>query len=69
LPWALIARGNPRGELVYGRNYLARTDAVPIDPIELKLAPATYQTLNLKGVFGALRDARVSRLETTVEQR
>ena len=49
--------GNPRGELVYGRNYLARTDAVPIDPIELKLAPVTYQTLNLKGVFGALRDA------------
>jgi serine/threonine-protein kinase HipA len=34
--------GNPRGELVYGRNYLARTDAVPIDPIELKLAPVTY---------------------------
>ena len=49
--------GNPRGELVYGRNYLARADAVPIDPIELKLAPVTYQTRSLKGVFGALRDA------------
>ena len=49
--------GNPRGELVYGRGYLSRADAVPIDPIQLKLAPVTYQTLNLKGVFGALRDA------------
>lgn len=49
--------GNPRGELVYGRNYLARADAVPIDPVELKLAPVTYQMLNLKGIFGALRDA------------
>ncbi len=49
--------GNPRGELVYGRNYLARADAVPIDPMELKLAPATCRTSNLKGVFGALRDA------------
>jgi serine/threonine-protein kinase HipA len=49
--------GNPRGEFVYGRHYLARVDAVPIDPIELKLGPNTYQTLGLKGVFGALRDA------------
>jgi serine/threonine-protein kinase HipA len=49
--------GNPRGELVYGRSYLARADAVAIDPVELKLSPATYQTPNLKGVFGALRDA------------
>jgi serine/threonine-protein kinase HipA len=49
--------GNPRGELVYGRRYLARADAVPIDPVELKLGPSTYHTLDLKGVFGALRDA------------
>ena len=49
--------GNPRGELVYGRHYLARADAVPIDPIALKLGPSTYHTLDLKGVFGALRDA------------
>jgi hypothetical protein len=45
------------GRLVYGRSYLERTDAVPIDPIELKLAAATYQTVGTKGVFGALRDA------------
>jgi serine/threonine-protein kinase HipA len=49
--------GNPRGEFVYSRHYLARTDAVPIDPIELKLGLGTYHTLDLKGVFGALRDA------------
>jgi serine/threonine-protein kinase HipA len=42
---------------VYGRHYLARADAVPIDPIALKLGPSTYHTLDLKGVFGALRDA------------
>jgi len=49
--------GNPRGELVYGRSYLSRADAVPIDPTELKLTAVTYRTPNLKGVFGALRDA------------
>lgn len=49
--------GNPRGELVYGRSYLERPDAMPIDPVELKLSPTRYQTHNLKGVFGALRDA------------
>jgi len=49
--------GNSRGELIYGRRYLARPDAVPIDPIELKLGPNTYSTLTLKGLFGALRDA------------
>jgi serine/threonine-protein kinase HipA len=45
------------GRLVYGRSYLARADAVPVDPIELRLSTATYQTVGLKGVFGALRDA------------
>jgi len=49
--------GLPLGRFVYGRNYLARTDAVPIDPIELTLAERTYETMRLRGVFGALRDA------------
>lgn len=49
--------GVPVGRFVYGRRYLARRDAVPIDPVELKLGPETYQTTALKGVFGALRDA------------
>lgn len=49
--------GAPVGRFVYGKNYLANPDAVPIDPIELKLATQTYETAALKGIFGALRDA------------
>lgn len=49
--------GGAVGRFVYGRSYLERPDAVPIDPAELKLGKATYQTVALKGVFGALRDA------------
>jgi serine/threonine-protein kinase HipA len=45
------------GRFVYGKSYLARQDAVPIDPLELKLTKDTYQTTALKGVFGAIRDA------------
>jgi serine/threonine-protein kinase HipA len=45
------------GRFVYGKTYLTRSNAVPIDPIELKLAPSTYETRLLKGIFGALRDA------------
>ncbi|MDB5732754.1 MAG: HipA-like protein [Variovorax sp.] len=50
-------RSVPEGRFVYGRSYLARKDAVPLDPIELKLADRTYSTNALNGVFGALRDA------------
>lgn len=50
-------QGNPTGRFIYGRSYLARNNAVPIDPIELKLSTKTYETNILKGVFGALRDA------------
>ncbi|AGU51903.1 HipA-like domain-containing protein [Variovorax paradoxus B4] len=50
-------RGVPEGRFVYGRSYLARKDAVPLDPIELKLTDRTYSTNALNGVFGALRDA------------
>ena len=49
--------GAPVGRFVYGRNYLANPDAVPIDPIDLKLADTTYCTTSLNGMFGALRDA------------
>ncbi len=45
------------GRFVYGKSYLARNDAVPLDPVGLKLSPRTYETRLLKGVFGALRDA------------
>lgn len=50
-------RGDAVGRFVYGRSYLNRPDAVEIDPLELKLAPRTYETAALNGVFGALRDA------------
>jgi serine/threonine-protein kinase HipA len=49
--------GTPLGRFVYGKSYLARNDAVEIDPVELKLSDETYETTRLGGVFGALRDA------------
>ncbi|MGH9605012.1 MAG: type II toxin-antitoxin system HipA family toxin [Terracidiphilus sp.] len=51
------AGGGALGRFVYGRSYLQNPHAVDIDPIELKLSQATYQTSRLNGVFGALRDA------------
>src|SRR5271168_3180441 len=49
--------GTPLGKFVYGRSYLARNDAVEIDPVQLKLSDETYETGRLNGVFGAIRDA------------
>lgn len=49
--------GVATGRFVYGKSYLARQNAVPVDPLELKLSARTYETRLLKGVFGALRDA------------
>jgi serine/threonine-protein kinase HipA len=49
--------GTPLGKFVYGKSYLARNDAVEIDPVELKLSDETYETSRLRGLFGALRDA------------
>jgi serine/threonine-protein kinase HipA len=49
--------GVPLGRFVYAKSYLARPEAVPIDPVELKLGARTYENRRLKGVFGALRDA------------
>ncbi len=49
--------GTALGRFAYGRRYLERNDSVPIDPIELKLARQTYETVALNGIFGALRDA------------
>jgi serine/threonine-protein kinase HipA len=50
-------RDVPEGRFVYGRSYLERPNAVALDPIQLKLAPRTYSTVTLGGLFGALRDA------------
>lgn len=49
--------GQVSGKFFYGKSYLARPDAVAIDPIELKLTTDVYETKDLKGVFGAIRDA------------
>jgi len=49
--------GAPLGRFVYGQSYLKNAEAVPIDPVELKLSNETYRNVHLKGVFGALRDA------------
>jgi len=50
-------RGAPFGRFIYGRSYLERSNAVALDPVELKLSGRTYTTAALGGVFGALRDA------------
>jgi serine/threonine-protein kinase HipA len=50
-------KGDPLGRFVYGRSYLNNPEAVPIDPVELQLSEKTYETVQLDGVFGALRDA------------
>ena len=49
--------GVATGRFIYGKSYLERNNAVPLDPIELKLRKGTCQTTILKGVFGAIRDA------------
>lgn len=50
-------RGDALGRFVYGRSYLENPQAVEFDPVELKLSTRTYETAQLNGVFGALRDA------------
>ena len=45
------------GRFVYGKSYLGRENAVPVDPLELNLNTKTFETRHLKGIFGALRDA------------
>jgi serine/threonine-protein kinase HipA len=49
--------GLPIGKFVYGKSYVARSEAVPIDPFTLKLGTKTYETKMLKGIFSAFRDA------------
>lgn len=50
-------QGEPVGRFIYGRSYRDNPGAVPIDPIELKITTQTYETRDLNGLFGALRDA------------
>lgn len=55
--WMTNHQGVNIGRFVYGKTYLSRQDALPIDPIELKLTSNVYETVAINGVFGALRDA------------
>lgn len=46
-----------QGEFAYDAAYLARPDAVELDPVELPLSDAPFETDRLGGVLGALGDA------------
>ena len=47
----------PVGQFVYGRSYLQRPDALEFDPVELRFSDKTYETAQMHGFFGAIRDA------------
>ena len=49
--------GEPFGAFVYGRRYLERTEAVELDPVELRLSQGVYETARIGGFFGSIRDA------------
>lgn len=49
--------GERVGSFVYGRQYRERSDAVELDPVELRLSGRVYETARLGGFFGAIRDA------------
>lgn len=49
--------GRVQGNFVYGKSYLSRSNAVEIDPIQLRLLDQKFETASLGGIFGALRDA------------
>ena len=45
------------GRFFYGRRYLERSDAVELDPVELRLRRGQYDTARMEGFFGAIRDS------------
>jgi serine/threonine-protein kinase HipA len=49
--------GEAVGEFVYGRRYLERSDAVELDPVELRLRRGPFETARMQGFFGAIRDS------------
>ena len=53
----ILPDGSAVGRFVYGTSYLARPDAVALDPFNLPLEPTEFRTTQLNGMFGALRDA------------
>lgn len=57
--YAIVSRPDdpPVGKFIYGKSYLARANAVDIDPAQLLRRAREYTTAKLNGNFGALRDA------------
>lgn len=53
----VLETGEVRADFVYGRNYRARRDAVPLDEFALPLGEVVPGTTKSDGMFGALRDA------------
>jgi serine/threonine-protein kinase HipA len=53
--------GSNLGQFVYGKKYLARPNAVAIDPVDLELTSNIYETTQYKGLFGAFRDSSPDR--------
>ena len=49
--------GDSVGRFFYGRRYLERSDAVELDPVELRLRRGQYETARMNGFFGAIRDS------------
>ncbi len=45
------------GHFVYGMSYLARHNAVALDPIHLPLSDEEFTTTRIAGMFGAFRDS------------
>lgn len=45
------------GRFVYGKSYLARRDAIPIDPVSLPLSEQEFVFTALSGIPGAIMDA------------
>ena len=50
-------RAGAVGQFVYGRSYRERSDAVELDPVELRVSSQVYETARLEGFFGAIRDS------------
>ena len=49
--------GDSVGAFFYGQRYLERSDAVELDPVELRLRRGQYETARMEGFFGAIRDS------------
>ena len=54
---AQTGTGDAVGRFVYGKTYLSRQNAAPVDPVELTLSDKVYKTGLMGGMFGAFRDA------------